>query len=58
MTRKLIAEFIGTFMLVTSVCGAALFSVPSAGLMTVAFAIGTAVLAMAYAVGSLASDRT
>ena len=53
MTRKLIAEFIGTFMLVTSVCGAALFSVPSAGLMTVAFAIGTAVLAMAYAVGSI-----
>jgi len=53
MTRKLIAEFIGTFMLVTSVCGAASFSVPSAGLMTVAFAIGTAVLAMAYAVGPI-----
>src|SRR5262249_44966249 len=57
MTRKLIAEFIGTFMLVTSVCGAALFSVPSAGLMTVAFAIGTAVLAMAYAVGSISGGH-
>jgi aquaporin Z len=53
MTRKLVAEFIGTFMLVSSVCGAALFSLPSAGLMTVAFAIGTAVLAMAYAVGPI-----
>jgi aquaporin Z len=57
MTRKLIAEFIGTFMLVTSVCGAALFSIPSAGLMTVAFAIGTAVLAMAYAVGSISGGH-
>jgi hypothetical protein len=45
MTRKLAAEFIGTFMLVSSVCGAAPFSLPSAGLMTVAFSIGTAVLA-------------
>jgi aquaporin Z len=53
MSRKLAAEFIGTFMLVSSVCGAALFSAPSAGLMTVAFAIGTAVLAMAYAVGHI-----
>jgi aquaporin Z len=53
MSRRLGAEFIGTFMLVSSVCGAALFSAPSAGLMTVAFAIGTAVLAMAYAVGHI-----
>ncbi len=53
MLRRLGAEFIGTFMLVSSVCGAALFSAPSAGLMTVAFAIGAAVLAMAYAVGHI-----
>lgn len=53
MSKKLVAEFIGTFMLVSSVCGAALFSAPSAGLMTVAFAIGGAVLAMAYAVGHI-----
>jgi aquaporin Z len=57
MTRKLAAEFIGTFMLVSSVCGAALFSAPSAGLMTVAFAIGTAVLAMCYAVGPISGGH-
>jgi aquaporin Z len=57
MTRKLIAEFIGTFMLLSSVCGAALFSAPSAGLMTIAFAIGTAVLAMAYAVGPISGGH-
>jgi aquaporin Z len=53
MSRKLGAEFIGTFTLVSSVCGAALFSAPSAGLMTIALAIGAAVLAMAYAVGHI-----
>jgi aquaporin Z len=57
MTRKLVAEFIGTFMLVSSVCGAALFSAPSAGLLTVALAIGTAVLAMAYAVGPISGGH-
>ena len=51
--KKYAAEFIGTFALVSSVCGAALFSAPSAGLMTVAFAIGAVVLAMAYAVGHI-----
>lgn len=53
MSHRLGAEFIGTFMLVSSVCGAALFSAPSAGLVTVALAIGVAVLAMAYAVGHI-----
>src|SRR3954462_13656870 len=51
--RELGAEFIGTFTLVTAVCGAALFSAPSAGLVAVAFAVGLSVLAMAYALGSL-----
>ena len=51
MTKELSAEFIGTFTLVTAVCGAALFSAPSAGLVAVAFAVGLSVLAMAYAVG-------
>ena len=51
--KKYAAEFVGTFALVSSVCGAALFSAPSAGLMTVAFAIGAVVLAMAYAVGHI-----
>ena len=33
MSRQLGAEFIGTFTLVSAVCGAALFSAPSAGLV-------------------------
>ena len=53
LNKKHLAEFIGTFALVSSVCGASLFSAPSAGLMTVAFAIGAVVLAMAYAVGHI-----
>ncbi len=56
-TKKYAAEFIGTFALVSSVCGAALFSAPSAGLMTVAFAIGAIVLAMAYAVGPISGGH-
>jgi aquaporin Z len=51
------AEFIGTFMLVGSVCGSALFSAPSVGLIAVALAIGTAVLAMAYAVGHISGGH-
>jgi aquaporin Z len=57
MNRKLAAECVGTFMLVSSVCGAALFSAPSAGLITVALAIGCAVLAMAYAVGPISGGH-
>lgn len=53
MSRELGAEFIGTFALVGAVCGAALFSAPSAGLVAVAFAVGLSVLAMAYAVGHI-----
>jgi aquaporin Z len=56
-TRKYLAEVIGTFGLVSSVCGAALFSAPSAGLMTVAFAIGAIVLAMAYALGPISGGH-
>jgi aquaporin Z len=57
MMRELGAEFIGTFMLVSAVCGAALFSAPSAGLVAVAFAVGLSVLAMAYAVGSISGGH-
>jgi aquaporin Z len=57
MTRELSAEFIGTFTLVAAVCGAALFSAPSAGLIAVAFAVGLSVLAMAYAVGSISGGH-
>ena len=55
--RALGAEFIGTFTLVTAVCGAALFSAPSAGLVAVAFAVGLSVLAMAYAVGHVSGGH-
>ncbi len=57
MGKELGAEFVGTFMLVTSVCGAALFSAPSVGLIAVALSIGAAVLAMAYAVGSISGGH-
>lgn len=52
-SRELGAEFIGTFGLVTSVVGAALFSAPSAGLIAVALSIGAAVLALAFALGHI-----
>jgi aquaporin Z len=57
MQRKLTAEFLGTFMLVSSVCGAALFSAPSVGFIAVALSIGTAVLAMIYAVGHISGGH-
>jgi aquaporin Z len=57
MGRDLVAEFIGTFALVTAVCGAALFSAPSAGLVAVAFAVGLSVLAMAFAVGHISGGH-
>src|SRR5258708_7111289 len=57
MSRELSAEFTGTFTLVTAVCGAALFSAPSAGLIAVAFAVGLSVLAMAYAVGPISGGH-
>ncbi len=55
--RNLAAEFIGTFTLVSAVCGAALFSAPSAGLVAVAFAVGLSVLAMAFAVGHISGGH-
>lgn len=57
MQKELGAEFIGTFALVTAVCGAALFSAPSAGLVAVAFAVGLSVLAMAFAVGHISGGH-
>jgi aquaporin Z len=55
--KALFAEFLGTFTLVTAVCGAALFSAPSAGLVAVAFAVGLSVLAMAYALGPISGGH-
>lgn len=57
MSRELGAEFIGTFALVTAVCGAALFSAPTAGLVAVAFAVGLSVLVMIYAVGHISGGH-
>jgi aquaporin Z len=57
MSRELAAEFIGTFSLVSAVCGAALFSAPTAGLVAVAFAVGLSVLGMAYAVGPISGGH-
>ena len=57
MFRELSAEFIGTFTLVSAVCGAALFSAPSAGLVAIAFAVGLSVLAMAFAVGPISGGH-
>jgi aquaporin Z len=57
MSRELGAEFFGTFTLVSAVCGAALFSAPSAGLVAVAFAVGLSVLAMAFAVGHISGGH-
>lgn len=56
-TRALAAEAVGTFALVSAVCGSALFSAPSAGLVAVAFAVGISVLAMAYAVGHISGGH-
>lgn len=58
MQKKLLAEFIGTFVLLTAVCGAALFSAPAGGgLVSVALAVGLSVAAMAYAVGHLSGGH-
>jgi len=57
MQKNFAAEFIGTFTLVSAVCGAALFSAPSAGLVAVAFAVGLSVLAMAFAVGHISGGH-
>ena len=57
MSRELFAEFVGTFLLVSAVCGAALFSAPSAGLIAVALAVGLSVLAGAYAFGSISGGH-
>src|SRR3977135_298976 len=57
MSKELSPEFIGPFTLVTAVCGAALFSAPSAGLVAIAFAVGLSVLAMAFAVGHISGGH-
>lgn len=63
--NKLIAELIGTFTLVAAVLGAALVSfsgIPAgggggSGLLGIAFAVGLAVMGMAYAVGPISGGH-
>ncbi|NDV81505.1 MIP family channel protein [Bacteroides sp. 51] len=55
--RKYIAEMIGTMVLVMLGCGSAIFlghpTVGVAGILSVAFAFGLSVVAMAYAIGGV-----
>jgi aquaporin Z len=50
-TRKLLAEFIGTFMLVLVAVGAAVAGLKSAGVIAVAIAFGFVLIMAAYAFG-------
>ncbi|HJU17869.1 MAG TPA: aquaporin [Stellaceae bacterium] len=62
MTRRVAAEFFGTFWLVFAGCGAALlaaaFPGPGIGFLGISFAFGLAVLTMAYAVGHVSGGAT
>ena len=57
MTRRMAAEAIGTFGLVSGGCGAAVlaaaFPEVGIGLLVVAIAFGLTVLTMAYAIGHI-----
>jgi aquaporin Z len=61
MTKKLIAEFLGTFVLVFGGCGsavlAAAFPEVGIGLLGVSLAFGLTVLTMAYAVGHISGGH-
>src|SRR5690349_10539023 len=61
MTRKLLAEFFGTFWLVFGGCGAAVlaagFPEVGIGFVGVALAFGLTVLTMAYAVGGISGGH-
>lgn len=65
--KALAAEFIGTFMLMASILGAAFYSFnlagegmpveASAGIIGVAFSIGLTVMALAYAIGHISGGH-
>lgn len=61
MNKKILAEFIGTFVLVFGGCGAAVLAagVPDVGIgwLGVSFAFGLTVLTMAYAVGGISGGH-
>ena len=59
--RALAAEFIGTFMLMSSVLGAAFYSFGApngaAGILGVAFSIGLTVMALAFSIGHISGGH-
>jgi aquaporin Z len=61
MSRRVVAEFFGTFWLVLGGCGAAIlaaaFPIVGIGFLGVAFAFGLTVLTMAYAVGHISGGH-
>lgn len=67
LSRKLIAEFIGTFLLVFLAVGTAVFGIaalvgadgngPGSGVVGVAFGFGLVLLGLAYAFGPISGAR-
>jgi aquaporin Z len=57
LTSRLIAEVFGTFVLVFSVIGTALFASSNTGYLGVALAVGLAVMGSAYAVGHISGGH-
>lgn len=59
LTRRLGAEFLGTFVLVFAGCGAAILDAGNGGIdfLGVAMAFGVAVLVMVYAVGTISGGH-
>ena len=55
--RKLLSEFLGTFVLVLFGCGAAILAGQYIGYAGIALAFGLAVLVMAYAVGPISGGH-
>ncbi|MDR0727028.1 MAG: aquaporin Z [Rickettsiales bacterium] len=55
--KKLLSEFLGTFVLVLFGCGAAVLAGPYIGYAGIALAFGLAVLVMAYAVGPISGGH-
>lgn len=53
MTRKLVAEFVGTFILVFFGVGSAVFGAPAVGVVGVALAFGLTLLLLVYTIGPI-----
>ncbi len=57
LTKRLIAELFGTFVLVLGVIGTALFASGNTGLLGVAIAVGLTIIGAAYAVGHISGGH-